>query len=92
MLSYDSRVDEDAFSWAVERSRDDGAFEARRHIDDALVAAGIVADHVTVANVGDAVLEKNEHFGAVIGAKTVTGAQVLVDPNSHHDVRSGTPG
>ena len=36
-----------------------------------------------LGHVGDAVLELDEHVGAVVDAQAVAGAQVLVDPDAH---------
>jgi hypothetical protein len=48
-------------------------------------AAGVVEHLAVLDDVGDAVLEQDEHVGAVIDAESVTGAEVLVDPHTHGD-------
>src|SRR5690606_5753582 len=47
--------------------------------------AGVVQGPAALGHVGDAVLELDEHVGAVVEAQAVTGAQVLVDPHPHGD-------
>jgi len=57
------------------------------------MAAGptrIVEHLACLGHVGDAVLQLDEDVGAMIEAKTVAGAEVLVDPHAHGG-RNGTP-
>src|SRR4051794_4312285 len=71
-------LEEDALARAVVGGDDDCGLVAREDIGDALGTAGVVL-HATIGvdDVGDAVLEEDEHLGAVIRAETVAGAEVL---------------
>jgi len=44
--------------------------------------AGIVQRHTVLAHIRDSVFEQREHFGHDVDAQTVTGAEILIDPNS----------
>ena len=53
--------------------------------------SGIVERVADLGHVGDAVLELDEHVGAVVHAQAVAGAQVLVDPHPHGRQATGRP-
>ncbi len=54
-----------------------------RHPRQAARPTGIVEHLAALGDIRDAVLELHEHVGTVVDAQTVTGAQVLVDPDTH---------
>src|SRR3954468_15040494 len=75
--------DEDALARTGQRSIDDILLESPRHPGQAARAARVVEGDAFFGDIGDAVLELNEHVRPVIEAQAVTGAQVLIDPHPH---------
>src|SRR5215218_9567893 len=75
-------LDEDALARALLGRLDDRLLVAGGNDGQRPRAAGVVEDEPVLLHVGDAVLEDREHGGNVVGADAVTGAQVLVDPDS----------
>ena len=76
-------LDEDALPRAGLGGVDDLLHPAHRHPRQRAGAAGVVERPAALVHVGDAVLELEEHVGAVVDAQAVAGAQVLVDPHPH---------
>ena len=78
--------DEDALAGAGFGGVDDVALLACLNRDGARRATWVIAHDTVLAHVRDAVLEEHEHVRAVVGAKSVASAEVLIDPDLH-DVR-----
>jgi len=55
------------------------------HRREAARSAGVVEHLAVLDDVGDSVLEQDEHIRAVIDTEPITGAEVLVDPHTHGD-------
>ena len=63
-------------------------------VDETTTAARVVADRIRrrVLDVGDAVLQQDEHVRTVIGAEPIPSAQILIDPHVEHlRTSQGTP-
>jgi oligopeptidase B len=82
-------LDEDALAGACQGRVDDRLLVARIDVGQAAGTARIVEHHVHLGDVGDPVLQLDEHIGAMVEAQPVARAQVLVDPHPH-DVNDTT--
>jgi hypothetical protein len=79
----DLDLDEDAFTGTQFGCMDHIAEMSFGHPRQAARPAGIVEHLAALGDVRNAVLELHEHVGTVVDAQPVTGAQVLVDPDTH---------
>ena len=82
-----SGLDVDALSWAFLGGLDDGLELPIGEVGEAFRALGIAlggGEHlVAFDDVGEAVVEQGEDVGCDLFAKTVAGAEILVDPDLH---------
>ena len=53
------------------------------HQRQAARSARIVEHLTSLADIRDAIFELHEHVGAVVDTETVSGAEILVDPDVH---------
>ena len=79
----DIDLDEDALAGAGLGRVDDIGDVALGDPGETARAAGIVERGTVLGDVRDPILELNEHIGTVIDTDPVTGAQVLVNPDTH---------
>src|SRR5205807_2840795 len=85
-------LDEDALARALLGRLDHGVIHAVRHRGQALGPAGVAEDLVGFLHVGEPVVQQGEHRGGDLLAETVTGAQILIDPDLHGlPLRSRSP-
>ncbi len=82
-----SGLDEDALAGALLGALDDRIETAVGETGHALgalrVALGSGVDLVAFLHVGEAIIEQREDVGRDFLAQTVTGAQILIDPDLH---------
>ena len=83
-----SQLEEDALSGAVLSGCHHRGLPPVADHHRPVGAARIVARAVVVVDIGDPVLEKDEHLGAVVDTEPVAGAEILVDPHQQPSGRS----
>ena len=86
-LDESALLDEDALPGTLLGRLGDGVLEVLGHEGHAGGPARVVLHLVAVLDIGEAVVEQREHGRRDLLAQSVTGAQILVDPDLH-DVSS----
>ena len=76
-------LDENAFAGTVLGGQDDGEIVLDRHSSQNRAVERITERNAVFVHVGDAIFELNKHVGAVVQAKPIAGAQILINPHAH---------
>jgi hypothetical protein len=78
-----SDLDENALTGALFGRLDDGFLLTGWNDCQALGTTGVREDLGPVFDIGETIVEEREDVGRDLFAETVTGAQVLIDPDLH---------
>jgi hypothetical protein len=81
------RFNEDALAWALLGRLDNGIHLIIGEVREAFGALRVAfrggEDLLTLAHVGESVVKEDEHVGGDFFADSISGAEILIDPDLH---------